>query len=377
MDNDGVPELDVSAIGDNQGNMNGGAVYVLFLRRNPPNGLPTIKRARKITTGVQGFKPSLLANQMFGAAVVELPDLDGDNVTEMAIGSYMEQASPVYFVYKNSLAPVIVQAPKIFAVTPTTLSTAGGETVNLQISVDVVAFNMSMPLEIIVIIGDEQCNVVDPPLRPFTGVQFPGQIISLDQKPFTVICTSPPGVGGKLAVGATIRQGIQEVDLTYLQTVSYQSPTVTSVKPNKTLARGGFDVTVTGTSFGTKDYAPMVIVNGIPCDSTEWVSDTEVICKGAPPGLGDAVVQVAVVGQMSPLETTANTFKYDTPVITGWNISDPMTVFLPIYDDYRLPLTYSPYTGGDEILQVRPGCHKALLYPAEQHGSISAVLFLM
>jgi len=146
MDNDGVPELAVSAIGDNQGNMNGGAVYVLFLRRNPPNGLPTIKRARKITTGVQGFKPSLLANQMFGAAVVELPDLDGDNVTEMAIGSYMEQASPVYFVYKNSLAPVIVQAPKIFAVTPTTLSTAGGETVNLQISVDVVAFNMSMPL---------------------------------------------------------------------------------------------------------------------------------------------------------------------------------------------------------------------------------------
>lgn len=51
LDNDGVPELVVSALGDVQANPMAGAVYVLFLKRNAPNGPPTVKKIRKITTG--------------------------------------------------------------------------------------------------------------------------------------------------------------------------------------------------------------------------------------------------------------------------------------------------------------------------------------
>lgn len=51
MDFDGVPELVVSALGDVQANPAAGAVYVLFMNRNYPNGLPSVKKLRKITTG--------------------------------------------------------------------------------------------------------------------------------------------------------------------------------------------------------------------------------------------------------------------------------------------------------------------------------------
>ena len=40
-------------------------------------------------TGVEGFKSQLPANTNFGAAIAELPDLSGDNQTEIAVGCYV------------------------------------------------------------------------------------------------------------------------------------------------------------------------------------------------------------------------------------------------------------------------------------------------
>lgn len=42
-----------------------------------------------LKTGLEGFKNQLPANTNFGAAVAELPDLSGDNQTEIAVGCYV------------------------------------------------------------------------------------------------------------------------------------------------------------------------------------------------------------------------------------------------------------------------------------------------
>ena len=44
---------------------------------------------RRFETGLEGFKSQLPANTNFGAGIAELPDLSGDNQTEIAIGCYV------------------------------------------------------------------------------------------------------------------------------------------------------------------------------------------------------------------------------------------------------------------------------------------------
>jgi hypothetical protein len=321
---------------------------------------------------VEGFKSQLMANQNFGAAVGELPDLDGDNMTEIAVGSYMQSTPPMYFLFKNTLAPVLIPAPKIYTVTPAVLATAGGQTLTLYAAVDVTLIDVASPLNVTVNLGSFPC--LDATLQNFTGT-FPAQIVSADQKPFVIVCTTSPGVGGHLQAAATLSQGGGEVDLLLAAAVSYQPPNVVAIQQTGTLARGGFDITVTGSSFGAQDFAPMVLVAGSPCKASVWVSDALVVCRSAPAGLGNATVQVTVGGQTSPGDKAV--FHYDMPALRGWNVSDPLTVFVTIFKDTQYPLPYSPYTGGGELMQLWGqnfgpvgGRAKVMLGPMECIGAV-------
>lgn len=300
----------------------------------------------------EGFNVPLQANQNFGAAVAELPDLDGDNVTELIVGSYVATNASTLVCYKNVLAPITESPPKVYAVKPALLQTAGGEAVTLYVAVDLTTINVSMPLAVEVRFGTVPCE--NAAMAAYKGDSFPGLIASTKQEPFTVTCTSDPAVGGNLPAQVVITQNGAEVVLSMSHAVSYQLPVVGAVVPSGSAAKGGFDVTITGSGFGFRDFHPTVFIHGTPCANSTWLSDTQVVCVGAPSGLGDAVVQVSVAGQISSGASSPSTLvSYDQPMVTSWRIKEPQAVSEPIVGtDVDAAYYFSPYTAGEELLQV-------------------------
>jgi len=82
LDGDGVPDLAVGAVGDDEAAPSAGAMWVLLLDNDG-----TVKSQQKITTGVGGFGGTLTMNNSFGYAIASLGDLDGDGVVDLAVGA--------------------------------------------------------------------------------------------------------------------------------------------------------------------------------------------------------------------------------------------------------------------------------------------------
>ena len=85
LDGDGVTDMAVGASGEAAAGMeNQGAVYVLFMNRDG-----TVRSSQKIGDNTGGGPP-LPSRSSFGRSVAALGDLDGDGVTELAVGLYLE-----------------------------------------------------------------------------------------------------------------------------------------------------------------------------------------------------------------------------------------------------------------------------------------------
>jgi Ca2+-binding RTX toxin-like protein len=81
LDGDGVADLAVGATDDNTVGDHSGAVYVLFL-----NNDGTVKSATKIASDTGGG-PTLSSGDEFGISVTSVGDIDGDGVTDLAVGA--------------------------------------------------------------------------------------------------------------------------------------------------------------------------------------------------------------------------------------------------------------------------------------------------
>ena len=84
LDGDGITDLAVGASGDDMGGNYRGAVHVLFM-----NVDGTVKSSQKIASGV-GNAPALSNGDEFGIGVASLGDLDGDGITELAVGAFRD-----------------------------------------------------------------------------------------------------------------------------------------------------------------------------------------------------------------------------------------------------------------------------------------------
>ncbi len=81
LDGDGVPEVAVGAVGDDTGGNNRGAIYTLFLR-----GDGSVKSSVEVASGLNNG-PTLVDTSAFGASIASLGDLNGDGVSELAVGA--------------------------------------------------------------------------------------------------------------------------------------------------------------------------------------------------------------------------------------------------------------------------------------------------
>jgi CSLREA domain-containing protein len=91
LDGDGVPDVAVGAIADDDGGTDRGAVWILFL-----NVDGTVKAQQKISSTAGGFSGSLNNSGDFGISAASLGDLDGDGVTELAVGAVTAFDGGVY-----------------------------------------------------------------------------------------------------------------------------------------------------------------------------------------------------------------------------------------------------------------------------------------
>jgi len=83
LDEDGVPDIAVSAPGDDDGSgLEGGALYLLFLNRDG-----SVKSETKISSTAGGFAGNLDAGDRFGSALAAVGDVDGDGVMDLAAGA--------------------------------------------------------------------------------------------------------------------------------------------------------------------------------------------------------------------------------------------------------------------------------------------------
>ncbi|MCC6699472.1 MAG: FG-GAP repeat protein [Candidatus Hydrogenedentes bacterium] len=82
LDGDGVPDLAVGAAGDDDGGLNRGAVWILFL-----NADGSVKSHQKIGGAEGGFTGPLDNGDAFGSALCGVGDLDGDGVADLAAGA--------------------------------------------------------------------------------------------------------------------------------------------------------------------------------------------------------------------------------------------------------------------------------------------------
>ena len=82
LDGDGVDDMAVGAFLDDDGGVNRGAVWILFLNTDG-----TVKSYQKISDTQGGFTGTLDNNDQFGVTAASLGDLNGDGVGDLVVGA--------------------------------------------------------------------------------------------------------------------------------------------------------------------------------------------------------------------------------------------------------------------------------------------------
>lgn len=100
LDKDGVKDFLVGDPGDDDGGTDNGAVYVFFMKNDS-----TVKSKQKISATTGGLSSSFSSGaNIFGISLASLGDLDGDGVTDVAVGAARSDnyAGSVYILFMKS-----------------------------------------------------------------------------------------------------------------------------------------------------------------------------------------------------------------------------------------------------------------------------------
>ncbi len=102
LDGDGIEDVAVGAVFDDDGYTNAGAVWILFLNLDGD-----VKSYKKIAHNTNGFGVELGNTDVFGASIANIGDLDNDGVIDLAVGAYADDdgatdKGAVYILFMNT-----------------------------------------------------------------------------------------------------------------------------------------------------------------------------------------------------------------------------------------------------------------------------------
>jgi len=81
LNNDGVTDVAVGSPGDDDGGIDRGSLWILFLNSNG-----TVQNEQKIANATSGFADVLDDDDQFGSAVANIGDLNNDGIADLAVG---------------------------------------------------------------------------------------------------------------------------------------------------------------------------------------------------------------------------------------------------------------------------------------------------
>ena len=101
LNNDGVNDLAVGALGDDGGGTNRGAVHIMYMNTDG-----SVDSTVEINDSTENG-PDLNSNDAFGESVENLGDLDGDGVNDLAVGASKDNANgnndgTIHIMYMNT-----------------------------------------------------------------------------------------------------------------------------------------------------------------------------------------------------------------------------------------------------------------------------------
>jgi len=88
-------------------------------------------------------------------------------------------------------------------------------------------------------------------------------------------CRTPLGFSEGLNAVLTVNR----IERLLKRSLSYNTATISSVRPTNGPASGITDITVTGVAFGSFQLTPALRITDMICKSTRWVSDTSILCS--------------------------------------------------------------------------------------------------
>ncbi|MCP4959503.1 MAG: hypothetical protein GY925_09575, partial [Actinomycetia bacterium] len=102
LDGDGIVDIAVGALRDDDGGTDRGAVYVLFL-----NADGTVKAEQKISSTTGSLIGPLDDTDRFGISVANIGDLDGDGIVDITVGAHLDDdggtdRGAVYVLFLNA-----------------------------------------------------------------------------------------------------------------------------------------------------------------------------------------------------------------------------------------------------------------------------------
>ena len=117
--------------------------------------------------------------------------------------------------------------------------------------------------------------------------------------PSQLACVVPPGVGAGNAVTVVVGGQLSARSESAPLLFTYEAPQVVAIDPIEVPTTGIVSVTVYGRNFGERADLAAVLVGGVACLRTLWISSSVLECE-TPPGVGAAhAVDVVVGGQRS------------------------------------------------------------------------------
>ena len=96
LDSDGIPDIAVGAHLDGDGGNQRGAVYILTLNANG-----TVKSEQKISSTSGNFNGFLNDRDRLGTSIASIGDLDQDGINDIAVGADLDGAGTVYLLTLN------------------------------------------------------------------------------------------------------------------------------------------------------------------------------------------------------------------------------------------------------------------------------------